>query len=72
MSVKTPLTIGAVANHFGCRPWQVRRLFERGILPAAERVGVYRVINPAELPVIEAALRECGYLPSQAREAVAR
>jgi DNA-binding transcriptional MerR regulator len=57
-----PLTIGAVAGHFGVPPWQVRRLFERGMLPPAARVGAYRVIDPADLPKIEAALREARYL----------
>jgi DNA-binding transcriptional MerR regulator len=60
--MKTPLTIGAVADQFGVAAWQVRRLFERGILPPADRVGAYRVINPADLPKIGAALRQAGYL----------
>jgi DNA-binding transcriptional MerR regulator len=58
-----PLTLGAVARHFGCRPWQVRRLFESGKLPEPRRVGAYRVFTPDELPRIEAALRQAGYLP---------
>jgi DNA-binding transcriptional MerR regulator len=51
-----------VAEHFGVPPWQVRRLFERGILPPATRVGPYRVIDPPDLPKVEVALREAGYL----------
>ena len=43
------LTIGAVADHFGVAPWQVRRLFERGMLPPAARVGAYRVVDPSDL-----------------------
>ena len=31
------LTIGDVARRFACQPWQVRRLFERGLLPPAAR-----------------------------------
>jgi DNA-binding transcriptional MerR regulator len=57
------LTIGAVADHFGVAPWQVRRLFERGMLPPAARVGAYRVVDPSDLPKIEGALREAGYWP---------
>jgi hypothetical protein len=57
------LTIGAVAAHFGCQQWQVRRLFERSLLPQAPRVGAYRVIAKADLPKIEAALRRADYLP---------
>jgi DNA-binding transcriptional MerR regulator len=55
-------TIGAVARHFGCHAWQVRRLFERGLLPEAPRVGAYRVIAAADLPRVEKALRQAGYL----------
>ena len=58
-----PLTIGAVARHFGCRTWQVRRLFERGLLPQAPRVGAYRVVAAGDLPAVEEALRQAGYLP---------
>jgi DNA-binding transcriptional MerR regulator len=60
--MKTPLTIGAVADRFGVAAWQVRRLFERGILPPADRVGMYRVVSLADLPRIESALRQAGYL----------
>jgi DNA-binding transcriptional MerR regulator len=60
--MSTPFTIGTVAHRFGVAAWQVRRLYERGILPPAARVGAYRVVDPADLPKIEAALRETGYL----------
>jgi hypothetical protein len=64
--VKTPpLTIGAIAKHFGLSTWKVRRLFERRILPEPSRVGAYRVVAAADLPRIEAALRGCGYLPPE-------
>jgi MerR HTH family regulatory protein len=56
-------TVGAVARRYGCRPWQVRRLFERGLLPPAPRVGAYRVFSAADLPRIEQALRRAGYIP---------
>jgi DNA-binding transcriptional MerR regulator len=58
-----PLSTGDAASHVGVAPWQIRRLYERGILPPAARVGSYRVIDPDELPKIEAALRDAGYLP---------
>ena len=57
------LTVGAVAKHFGLREWQVRRVFERGLLPEPVRVGAYRVVTEAELPAVEDALRRAGYLP---------
>jgi DNA-binding transcriptional MerR regulator len=63
LSDPSALTIGAVAERLGVPPWQVRRLFERGFLPPAARVGAYRVIAPADLPKVERALREAGYLP---------
>jgi DNA-binding transcriptional MerR regulator len=56
------LTIGATAARFGVRPWHVRRLFERGLLPPAARLGCYRVISECDLPIIEQALRQAGYL----------
>jgi DNA-binding transcriptional MerR regulator len=60
--VTTPLTIGVVADRLGVTTWQVRRLFERGLLPPAARVGPYRVIDPADLQKVEAALRAAGYI----------
>jgi DNA-binding transcriptional MerR regulator len=63
-----PLTIGAVARRYGCHAWQIRRLFERGLLPPAPRVGAYRVIAASDLPQIEEALRAAGYLPNDAAE----
>lgn len=57
------LTIGAVASRYGCCAWQVRRFFERNLLPPAARLGAYRVIAAADLPLVEKALREAGYLP---------
>jgi hypothetical protein len=67
MSLPDPaiLTVGAVARRFSCRPWQIRRLFERGLLPQAARVGAYRVITVADLPCVEAALRRAGYLSQE-------
>jgi DNA-binding transcriptional MerR regulator len=60
---QVPLTIGQIAKRFGCPPWAVRRLFERGLLPEPPRVGAYRVVAPEKLPQVETALREAGYLP---------
>jgi hypothetical protein len=57
-------TVGAAARRYGCRPWQVRRLFERGLLPPAPRVGAYRVFATADLPHIERAAAACCGAPS--------
>jgi DNA-binding transcriptional MerR regulator len=56
------MTVGQVAAHFRVAAWQVRRLYEAGKLPPAERVGAYRVVRPADLPRIAEALRAAGYL----------
>lgn len=56
------LTLGEVATHFGVLDWKVRRLFQRGLLPQAQRFGRYRVFEKKELPTIAKALREAGYL----------
>jgi DNA-binding transcriptional MerR regulator len=66
MSEPPFLTIGAVARRLGCQAWHVRRLFERGLLPPAPRLGVYRVVPVADLPRVEQALRGAGYLPETA------
>jgi hypothetical protein len=63
MSLVPWYTLGAVAKLYGVRVWQVRRLYERRLLPEPGRVGAYRVVTSDELPKIEAALRAAGYLP---------
>jgi DNA-binding transcriptional MerR regulator len=65
MSTPHYLTIGDVARRFGCEPWQVRRLFERGLLPPAERLGAYRVVAASDLTAVEKALLTAGYLPGR-------
>jgi DNA-binding transcriptional MerR regulator len=65
MNTTNVLTIGTVARRFGVPAWQVRRLFERGLLPPAVRVGAYRVVAEADLPRVEQALRQAGYLPAE-------
>ncbi len=68
MNQDAPMTLGAVARHFKCRTWQIRRLFERNLLPPAARVGTYRVIAAIDLPLVEKALRVAGYLPNLAND----
>jgi DNA-binding transcriptional MerR regulator len=57
------LTIGEIAARLGVKRWQVRALFTRSILSEPSRIGAYRVIAERDLPVVEQALREAGYLP---------
>jgi hypothetical protein len=65
---KIALTTGDVARHFGCQVWQVRRLFERHLLPRGPKFGAYYLIPAEDLPRVEAALRAAGYLPARAPE----
>ncbi len=44
------LTLGEVARLFNCQLWQVRRVYERGLLPDALRVGKQRVVPKKDLP----------------------
>jgi hypothetical protein len=62
-------TVGQIAARYGVPAWKVRRVFERGLVPPATRVGAYRVVPASELPVIEEALRQAGYLPGEAAHA---
>jgi len=65
MSDPAIFTIGSLAQRFGVPPWKIRRLFERGLLPPAARVGAYRVIHSLDLPKVEDALIAAGYLPEK-------
>ena len=62
------LTLGPAAKLLGVRTWQLRRLFERGLMPEPPRVGAYRVIAVTDLPYLKAALHEAGYLKETNRD----
>jgi hypothetical protein len=62
------LTLGSVARRYGLSVWQVRRIYERGLMPPAARAGMYRIVTEGQLPAIEAALRQAGYLRPVAGE----
>ena len=64
----TVMSTGELARHFGCESWQVRRLYERGLLPPAQRIGRYRYVAVADLPAIEVALTQAGYIRRQSRD----
>jgi DNA-binding transcriptional MerR regulator len=61
-----PLTTNEVGRRLGVEPWKIRRLYQRGLMPPTERIGIYRAIPVEDLPKIEAALRLAGYLKSEA------
>jgi hypothetical protein len=65
------LTLGEAAHHLAVKTsypvqtWHIRRLYTRKLLPAPQRVGLFRVVSRQELPTIERALRAAGYLPQE-------
>jgi hypothetical protein len=63
MSAATEYTTGSLARLLGARLWQVRRVFERGLLPEPKRLGSYRVIPAADVPLVREKLVEAGYMP---------
>jgi DNA-binding transcriptional MerR regulator len=67
MDKKRVFTTGDLAAHFGVPIWAIRKCWERGLLPPAERVGNYRVVDASRLGMVEAAaLRTGGYLSKEA------
>ncbi|MCA9124452.1 MAG: hypothetical protein H6822_33910 [Planctomycetaceae bacterium] len=53
-----------VADLYGVKTWQVRRLFESARLPEPMRFAGKRAIPREMLPQIVDALRERGWLPT--------
>jgi hypothetical protein len=64
MNDAIPLSIGEAAARLGVATWQLRRLYERKLLPEPPRIGPFRVLPAGDLPAAEAALRQAGYLPA--------
>lgn len=57
------LTLGALAKRFpGLQVWQIRRLYERGILPEPPRIAGLRIIPIDDVPKTVVALKNAGYL----------
>jgi hypothetical protein len=75
MSIATEVpyySTGQLAEHYGVRPWQVRRCYALGLLEEpARRVGVTRLVPASDLPKVEAALVQAGYLPARGKAAKA-
>ena len=67
MSENMNMTLGQIAEHFGCEVWMVRNLFKRGLLPEPDRVGQYRYVPRSQLPQVRKALKAAHYLPGQTR-----
>jgi DNA-binding transcriptional MerR regulator len=56
------LTLVDVCRLLGAHPWQLRKLYDRKLLPLPRRAGRYRVYSVDDLPLLEKALRKAGYL----------
>lgn len=58
------LALGDLAKRYpGLQVWQIRRLYERGILPEPPRIAGMRVIPVEDVLKTVVALRKAGYLP---------
>ena len=69
MHVVPYLTLGALAKRYpGLQVWQIRRLYERGILPEPPRVAGLRIIPIEDVAKTVAALQRAGYLSRMAIE----
>ncbi len=73
--LKNAYFVGDLARLHGIQPWQVRRAIQRavanGVMAEPARVGISRVFMDCQLPIVEAALRDAGYLASPHPEPVA-
>ena len=67
----TQFTLGDIGRRYGLPIWKVRRVFERGFLPEPARVGAYRVLTEDDIPDLERALVQLGYLDSEDADHVA-
>lgn len=56
------MTTREVAERLHVAPWQVRRVCERGLVPPPDRAGLYRVFREEDLPALQVALRQAGYV----------
>jgi len=67
LATKTPsyLTTGELGDALGIQAWRIARLFERGLLPEAQRIGGRRLIPKSLIPVIVDALRARGGIAAE-------
>lgn len=56
------ISVGQAANRLGIRTLHVCRLYERGFMPPAQRVGMRRIIPLEDLPKLKEAAKAAGYL----------
>ena len=58
-------TTREIADILGAEEWQVRRLFESGVLPEPNRFAGKRVIQGSMIPRIVDQLRDRGWLQQE-------
>jgi hypothetical protein len=56
------LTISEASLSIGIEPWQLRRLYNRQLVPEPARYGNNRVVKPDDLPGLRRAAKSVGYL----------
>jgi DNA-binding transcriptional MerR regulator len=56
------MTTTEVAERLDLQPWQIRAMERNGLIPPPTRVGQYRAFCLRDLPVIERAARQYGYI----------
>lgn len=62
IATKRRITLGEVSGRFGQPLWRMQYLCRTGKLPPTVRVGHFRTFDEDDLPAIEQALRDGGYL----------
>jgi len=62
--MQTVFSTSDIAALLGCKPWQVRRVFENGAIDSVPRIGRHRAIPASLLPAIIDALRDRDWLPA--------
>lgn len=62
--VQSHFSTAQIAELLDVKPWRVRRLFDRNILPDPPQVAGVRLVPRVMLPAIIDALRERGWMPA--------
>jgi excisionase family DNA binding protein len=62
MPEKQFYSTGEVSKILGIRSLHVSRIYERGFMPPATRVGPHRIIPAADLDALREAAKAAGYL----------
>jgi hypothetical protein len=63
--IPTTFTSGDLCKRFGIMPWQLLQAIRRKFLAEPHRIGNYRAWTEDDLPRVEQALREAGYIGAE-------